>query len=77
MFNDFFKRIQGNLNPAPSVTEDPDQPGYFRTPVFKGASRKTKVILCDILPESEWDQMRENALNGFLEEGSYYTEDYA
>lgn len=61
------------------VIEDPDSPGYVmkRPGPFMGATRETQNILLSILPEYEWDEMRDNARSDFIQHGSYYRQDYA
>lgn len=71
----FFRTSQNHV-----IIEDPDSLGYVakKPGPFMGATRETKNILLSILPEDEWDEMRENATTDFIVKGAYdYTKDTA
>jgi hypothetical protein len=89
-FTDFIRSVgqgfarlshTGPIGP-PVVYEDEDEIGYRmqrskpKAPCFTGATRETKRALLAVMPESEWDRMRENALTGFREEGRFEYEEY-
>lgn len=56
------------------VVEDPNELGYTLTTRFFGASKETKRTLLGMMPETEWDEIRDAAIRGFNEDGSYYPE---
>jgi hypothetical protein len=57
------------------VVEEPDSLGYYMSTRFKGASKQTKCVLLELMPQEEWEQMRESAWDGYILEGSYYRKD--
>lgn len=69
-----FKAAAHNPN-NPTVQEDADTLGYFMEKRFRGATKQTKAALLNIMPEAEWEKMRENAWTDFIREGSYYEKD--
>lgn len=76
-----FDTVWGFLFPYESnrrMIVDGENGGYFLiTDHFRGASKETKRVLLDLMPEEEWDEIREAALDAHANQGSFYPDEWS